>query len=142
MVTIRKQYPCVDCGEIVWRPKTRCRTCYVTHRYPDEGRRTSQYVKDYLKTWRQNLRAEVFSHYGGRCVCCGETEDVFLVIDHVLDNGAEERRRINKGKARGASGSATYLYIRRSGFPPDYQVLCHNCNFAKAHGGCPHARKN
>jgi hypothetical protein len=24
-------------------------------------------------------------------------------------------------------------------YPAGYQVLCFNCNWAKSHGGCPHA---
>jgi hypothetical protein len=28
--------------------------------------------------------------------------------------------------------------VENNGMPDDFQVLCHNCNYAKSHGGCPH----
>src|SRR5689334_23309544 len=35
------------------------------------------------------LRAEVIAAYGGKCACCGETEQKFLTIDHEEGTGAE-----------------------------------------------------
>ena len=67
-----------------------------------------------------------------KCSCCGESEKLFLSIDHVANNGADERRTVlNKN---------FYRHIRNSGFPPDYQVLCMNCNHGKHRNGgvCPH----
>lgn len=85
------------------------------------------------KRYRENLKDEVFAAYGGyKCSCCGESEKLFLSIDHVANNGADERRTVlNKN---------FYRHIRNSGFPPDYQVLCMNCNHGKHRNGgvCPH----
>jgi hypothetical protein len=76
-------------------------------------------------------RSRVFSAYGARCVCCGETERAFLQVDHVRNNGAQERR---------ANPNTTNARLAiRSGFSSDYQVLCANCNWAKSVlGKCPH----
>jgi len=77
----------------------------------------------------------VIEHYGGACTCCGEREPRFLVLDHVNDDGAEQRRRIGMG------GWRFYRWLRLNEYPDDFklQVLCANCNMAKAHfGGCPH----
>ena len=67
---------------------------------------------------------------GGKCRCCGETEPVFLTLDHVQNDGHKDRKL------------ARHLLMARveaEGFPPDrYQILCWNCNAAKAMGGCPH----
>lgn len=78
-------------------------------------------------------RQRVLDAYGGRCACCGETERAFLCVDHVRNNGAQERRENpNLSSARMAI---------RSGFSSDYQLLCANCNQAKAMlGKCPHQR--
>lgn len=82
-------------------------------------------------------RTQVFEAYGGyKCACCGETEPLFLSIDHIDNNGAEERKL---GLYSG-SGYGFYRWLRKSGFPPGYQVLCMNCNTGKHRNGgvCPH----
>ncbi len=82
------------------------------------------------------IRMEVFTHYSGgtpRCACCSESHLVFLTIDHVNNDGAEHRR------SGVASGSSTYYWLRRNGYPTGFQVLCWNCQHAKAVGvACPH----
>lgn len=87
------------------------------------------------------IRKKVFTHYGGdlpKCVCCGETEDKFLTIDHKNNNGNAERLRIFGHKH--VAGNMFYLWIIKNNFPKDLQVLCFNCNFGKARnkGVCPH----
>lgn len=84
------------------------------------------------------MKMKVFQHYSRgnpRCACCGEDMLDFLQIDHI--NG-----RKKYGHDRNFSGSALYRWIVKSGFPPDMQVLCANCNFAKSkkqcNGICPH----
>ena len=78
-------------------------------------------------------KRRVYEAYGGfKCACCGETEEAFLSIDHVNNDGAEHRRQVDR---RGL-----YKWLEKQGFPPGYQVLCMNCNFGKARSGgvCPH----
>jgi len=80
---------------------------------------------------------DVFTAYGGyTCRCCGENEPMFLSIDHVQNNGAEER----KSGLYAGSGHGFYRWLRKSGFPPGYQVLCMNCQVGKHKNGgvCPH----
>jgi len=80
------------------------------------------------------LKIEVIQHYGGACACCGETEIVFLTIDHPDGDGSARRREEGH---RG--GTAQYRKIRRDGFPPGFRVLCWNCNTAEyLLGQCPH----
>ena len=89
---------------------------------------------------QDRCRDEVFAAYGGyKCRCCGEDERLFLSIDHVDNNGAEERK---SGLYRG-SGTAFYQWLRKSEFPSGYQVLCMNCQVGKHKNGgvCPHQRK-
>ena len=94
------------------------------------------------KTKRNNdrCRDKVFEAYGGyKCNCCGETERMFLSIDHVNNDGAEERK---SGKYSG-SGTAFYTWLRKNNFPSGYQVLCMNCQIGKHKNGgvCPHQQK-
>lgn len=88
----------------------------------------------------QDLRDQAFMAYGGyRCSCCGETERLFLSIDHINNDGAEHRRSIKKGNGKRA-GLTMYAWLVRNGLPPGFQVLCMNCNMGKHRNGgvCPH----
>jgi hypothetical protein len=86
--------------------------------------------------WREGYRREratVLAAYGGMCACCGETSQAFLCIDHVLNDGGEERR------TEWASGAGLYRKLIKCGFPTDrYQLLCYNCNCAKQHDPVGH----
>ena len=84
----------------------------------------------------RRIRERVIKKYGGRCQCpgCGVTQYEFLVIDHVNGGGSKERRE------KWSSSSQTFFtYLDRHPRSAKYQVLCQNCNSAKAyHSGCPH----
>lgn len=89
--------------------------------------------KERLKLYYINLKTEVLSHYGSVCVCCGESILVFLVIDHINGGGTKQRKDGLPG------GSSLYRYLKNNNYPLGYQVLCHNCNWAKySIGKCPH----
>lgn len=98
-----------------------CPSCVVKHRRSHQK-------------WARRLKREVLSHYSGaRCACCGETGLAFLTVDHVLGNGAEHRREL------GVAGFKFYIWLKKQGFPPGYQVLCMGCNWAKRRQQCcPH----
>lgn len=80
------------------------------------------------------IKDEVFAAYGGyECKCCGEKTVEFLQIDHIENNGAEHRKTLKRG--------SMYPWLKKNKFPPGYQVLCCNCNWAKSrYGACPHQR--
>jgi hypothetical protein len=80
---------------------------------------------------REAARLAVLEAYGGRCACCGESEPMFLALDHV--NGLQGERKNSHQTRRDA--------ILR-GFPADYQLLCHNCNLGRSLNGgvCPHKK--
>lgn len=83
------------------------------------------------------LREQIFSAYGGyKCACCGENEKLFLSIDHIHNNGAEQRKNGEYGR----SGTSFYQWLRKNNFPDGFQVLCMNCNMGKHRNGgvCPH----
>lgn len=98
--------------------------------------KTVDHRRAYHKRRNLELKKETLDHYGGHCQCCGETTLVFLALDHIDNNGATERKRVFNTHL--AAGHRFYKYLKDSGFPPGYQTLCHNCNWAKSHGGCPH----
>ena len=78
---------------------------------------------------------EKYSNETNACVCCKLTDIRFLALDHIysIEN--------YKGMPRG--GYPLFLWLRKAGFPPGFQILCHNCNHSKAkHGICVHMIKN
>ena len=89
--------------------------------------RTKNYEKRkaYSKSKRLEYKQIVISHYGGCCAVCGERCLAFLCIDHIDGGGNKHRRIMN------IHGGAIYLALIRDGFPPGYQVLCHNHNMKK-----------
>lgn len=108
------------------------------------NRRTQKYrLKE--KHRKDALKLKVLSHYSKgdlKCACCGETNIAFLSLDHVNGGGNIHRRHLNGNKSM---GNYFYYYLFSNNFPeePPLQVLCYNCNHAKAHlGYCPHQRRN
>lgn len=88
------------------------------------------------KERREAVRADVYAAYGGfRCACCGETEEAFLSIDHINNDGAEHRRN-----NRLQTGEQMHRWLKRNGYPEGFQVLCMNCQWGKRNnnGVCPH----
>lgn len=83
---------------------------------------------------RVRVRHAAIKMYGGKCACCKEPDYRFLTIDHIAGGGKAHRASFLH--------DMTYyrwlveLRYRRKGF----KVLCFNCNFAEANGGCPHRR--
>ena len=80
---------------------------------------------------RAKLKQEVIQTYGGCCVCCGESKPDFLTMDHVNGDG---------GQCRRTSTRSSWLAAKQAGFPPNFRILCFNCNFsAGRHDGmCCH----
>jgi len=112
-----------------------CRLCMKRDRIED--RVLCQQCANAQKRSRDKLKFLTIVSYGGECACCGESDHRFLNIDHVENDGFQERRAISR------TGNKTvnfYSYLKTKGFPQGpYQVLCWNCNMAKAHfGSCPH----
>lgn len=81
---------------------------------------------------RLRWKLEALAHYGGRCTCCGETQHQFLTFDHVYGGGRQHRKT--------EAYTDMLRWLRANKFPPEYQVLCWNCNAARHFNGgqCPH----
>jgi hypothetical protein len=93
----------------------------------------------YEAAYRSRWKFDAMSGYSPdglpKCGCCGISQIDFLTIDHVNNDGHIER----KSKRHAASGNSLYRRIVKENWPSNYQVLCFNCNCAKAFFGvCPH----
>ena len=74
--------------------------------------------------------------YGAACKCCGETEHRFLALDHINGGGFKHRKSLGIPR----NGTAFYSWVAKNNYPPELQILCHNCNMAKGfYGSCPHS---
>ncbi len=70
--------------------------------------------------FHRKLRKAAIEHLGSKCVRCGFNDIRALVVDHVLSDGADERRKNNQQKV---------LKIVIASVPGErYQCLCANCN--------------
>lgn len=97
------------------------------------------YSREYHKKWYPKVKQDVLDMFGGKCACCGETEPGFLSIDHVFNDGAEERRH-----KMGAGFVLGRRLINKALDKTRYQLLCYNCNMGKQFSGngiCPHQLK-
>lgn len=103
---------------------------------PEFRERAREKAAQYGPGRRQKLKAASIAAYGGFCACCGESELIFLTIDHIDGEGNTHRRELFGGRG----GGPFYRWLAKNGFPPGFQVLCFNCNLGKhINGGvCPH----
>jgi hypothetical protein len=70
---------------------------------------------------KEKLRQSVLNAHGRACAICGFENEHALTLDHILNNGAEERKEVGE---RG-------VYYR-SLIPEnksEYRILCMNCQF-------------
>jgi hypothetical protein len=97
--------------------------------HPERRRKTA--LAHYYKMQHQAIMA-----YGGyRCACCGETEPLFLSLDHVNNDGKAHRMKLGT-----LGGTKLYKWLRENEWPEGFQVLCMNCNQGRHRNGgtCPH----
>ena len=114
-------------------PRSWCKYCTV-HFYDNKPERKKQ---KRLKTNERNrqLRLETLYHYSNglmKCSCCGESQERFLTLDHINNDGAEHRKIVGRG--------GVIKNVKREGYPEGLRVLCFNCNCGRAYnqGVCPH----
>lgn len=86
----------------------------------EEGRR-------YRKELKINA-LKVYSNNKIECACCGEREIDFLCLDHIDNNGSQERREKKYGL-----GTSFLKWLKVNNYPKKLrlQVLCFNCNMSK-----------
>lgn len=146
---VRGRKSCAECLD--YRRKYRERDLATKHtgqcispscqREASANRRKCEYHLDQYRRHaaqrHQRLKTDMFNAYGNACACCGETERGFLSVDHVQNDGADERRAFGRGGAT----MRVYALAKELGYPKDrYRLLCFNCNMGRQLNGgtCPH----
>ena len=82
-----------------------------------------------LHRQRREVALKIYSGPIPECKCCKEKIYEFLAIDHVLGGGAKHRKEMKK------NGISIVNWLYKNNYPEGFQVLCHNCNMAKAFYG-------
>lgn len=123
------------------RHRHRCHVCHKQIvRNISAGKYITYHEQALLRTKNRYIRhrSEVLAHYGNECACCGESEPLFLAVDHINNDGSEHRRSKDR-----SSHNNMYGWLVRNGFPDGFQILCSNCNHGKHRNGgtCPHVTK-
>lgn len=122
---------CVGCRDSHRRAKARARA--------QDPTKQRGMVADANAKRRARDKTAAISHYGGRCACCGEKEQIFLTIDHI--DGVVPPEHHKDGKRMG--GPVFYAWLIKNGYPAGLRVLCFNCNFAyHVRGACPHRERD
>lgn len=96
----------------------------INKRYRDRRKESKILDRIDYTVHRLELRKKAIDTLGGKCVICGEDEILKLCIDHINDDGNEERKeyglRIIISKI-----------LNNMAEENKYQVLCFNCNKKK-----------
>jgi hypothetical protein len=95
-------------------------------------------VRKYARKTLQNLRKEMIKNYGSKCVCCGESREEFMSIDHINGYGNQHKKLLKK------PGNNFYRWLKQNNWPKDeFRLLCYNCNCSRGFlGYCPHEKEN
>ena len=99
-------------------------------RYYQEHPNVQVYQATYSHNLSASLKIEVMSYYSNgsiKCAHCGFDNLNALTLDHIADNGAQQRRDLGFPKG----GIRMYRWLKANDFPDGYQVLCANCNLIK-----------
>jgi len=119
--SLKRRGLCISCGI---RP-------LVNKNHCDECRKISN---EHKYRYRDKIINKVLDHYGRICSCCGETNILFLTMDHLDGNG--QNHRINSDIYR-----TLYTEFQKTGnWNTRISVVCYNCNCGKWRNGgiCPH----
>jgi len=74
---------------------------------------------------RHSIRSKCFDTLGGKCLKCEITDYDVLCVDHIEDDGKQERES-------GVASITIWRKVIRSSNPGRYQLLCFNCNLRKS----------
>ena len=104
------------------------------------------------KEHADNIRLKVLQYYSKHlsksdipcCRCCGEKSHIgFLALDHIAGRKEmdSESGLVKLGYSSSMVKTVLSNWIIKNNFPKGFQILCHNCNQAKAvYGKCPHEK--
>lgn len=116
-----KKRPCVGTTSCDYC-KARALRYYKKRMSQPEARKR---INNLAVEYRIARKRKVYEAYGGFvCACCGNTREECLQIDHVNGGGHAHIKDLG-------SNVKLYTWIINNNYPPDFQILCANCNWIK-----------
>jgi len=97
---------------------------YNKHYYSRHLKKEKWRIEDYQYELKQ-IAFFIYSNGTMKCAECGFDDFDCLELDHINNDGYKHRHE-NKNHVKNP-----YLYIKKLGYPDEYQVLCKNCNWIK-----------
>jgi len=85
--------------------------------------------REYHRKQHSEITAKIFSFLGNKCVHCGIDDKRVLQIDHVNNNGADDKRRFGSF----STNYRRHVLDRLLNGSKEYQLLCANCNIIKVY---------
>ena len=129
---------CRDCKNRDSRERYHANRDYEIKRVRSYRKKNPKYNAKYAAKWQaqkiQEVRRQVFAHFGDECVECGSKEN--LTLDHVNNDGGKHRAELRaRGLSAAGGGWHFYKYLVDNQFDTDgyeLQTLCNSCNISKA----------
>ena len=87
--------------------------------------------REYAQRYHFGLKTDAMRAYSTRevgCARCSEMDIDVLTLDHVHNDGAEQRRAFGRSFL---GGTRLYCWLKKHNYPSGFQVLCANCNLKK-----------
>lgn len=85
--------------------------------------------REHMRKANARIKLDVLSYYSlstsPQCTSCGVADIDILCLDHINDDGADQRRQLK------LVGAQFFWWLKRNNYPAGYQVLCANCNLKK-----------
>ncbi len=109
-----------------WKIKHRDRCREQAKKYYREH---PEKFKSNWKKYQDKLKTQAYAILGNKCKICGYS-GLALQIDHIHNNGVEERKKFKIGNGISTSYRIT-IYKKIISGSSEYQLLCANCNVEK-----------
>ena len=94
------------------------------------GKRNKLKEANYTLRRTISIKIAIVIGYGGKCSCCSESRLGCLHLDHINNDGAEQRKSLGITSRR-CGGSKFYKWVIDNRFPKTLQLLCANCHALK-----------
>jgi len=105
-----------------------CRDCYNKEYFQKYYTQSKERIVNHSRTNCKSLRLKALDVLSDNptCIWCGYGDERSLCIDHIHDNGNEERKTHSMNKIYRLISEMSREVAQK-----DYQLLCRNCNWIK-----------
>lgn len=118
-----------SCQETAAEGKKMCQRHIDYHR--EYERKNAKRSSAHRNARRKSEFLRAVSHYGGKCLRCGDKDPLHLQLHHTNGDGHKDRRENPEGW-----GGNFYRWLETHGWPDNVELICANCHLAhhRTHG--------